>query len=185
MKGEVRQKQKPVQYCPAFTVKRKAIEQNHLQIAFPGLPLNSPDRYAMQLLSSILGGGVSSRLFQTVREKAGLCYSVYTFGAGHEDTGIFGVYAALGKETEKQALELICREVRRFVDEGASEGELSRAREQIKANVLMGMESTAARMNNLAPIGAVNGKAFKRRRHHCSLRCSDAGPSPQTGGSHL
>lgn len=150
MEGKSRRLGKPVVYRPAFTVRRKAIEQNHVEIAFPGIPFNSPERYAMQLLSSILGGGVSSRLFQSVREKEGLCYSVYTFGAGHEDTGVFGIYTALGRETERQALELISREVRRFASEGVTDAELLRAREQVKANVLMGMESTAARMNHLA-----------------------------------
>lgn len=150
MEGEADRRYPPARYQPAFTVKRKSIEQNHLQLVFPGLPYNSPDRFAMQLLSSILGGGMSSRLFQSVREEAGLCYSVYSFGAGHEDTGVFGIYAALGKETEREALDRICAELRAFVRNGVTEEELNRAREQVKANVLMGLESTAARMNNLA-----------------------------------
>ena len=136
-------------YSPAVTVKKKAIEQNHLILAFPGLPYQSPRRFSLQLLSSILGGGMSSRLFQEVREKQGLCYSIYSYGAGHEDTGLFAVYTALNRETERQALETICRVVADFTQNGPSQEELDRAREQSKANVLMGMESTQARMSHM------------------------------------
>lgn len=144
------QKQKNVAYRQAFTRKKKAIEQNHLIVAFPSVPLSSPDRFGMQLLSTMLGGGMSSRLFQEVREKRGLCYSIYTYGASHEDTGLFAIYTALNREMEGAALGTIVDTVRRFTEEGADQEELDRAREQSKANVLMGLESTTARMNHLA-----------------------------------
>lgn len=135
-------------YTPAVVVKKKSIEQNHLTLAFPGLIYNSPKRFTLQLLSSILGGGMSSRLFQQVREQQGLCYSVYTYGAGHEDTGAFCIYTALNREMESKAIETICRVVREFTDQGPTTEELERAREQSKANVLMGLESTQARMSH-------------------------------------
>ena len=138
----------PAAYTPAFVATEKPIEQNHLTLAFPGLTYDSPKRFALQLLSSILGGGVSSRLFQRVREQQGLCYSVYTYGAGHADTGVFCVYTALNKETEAQALETICQVIREFLAEGPTDEELDRAREQSKANVIMGLESTQARMSH-------------------------------------
>jgi predicted Zn-dependent peptidase len=136
-------------YTPSFTVKRKNLEQNHLTIAFPGINVTDQNRFALQLLSEILGGGMSSRLFQTVREKRGLCYSVYTYGSSYKDTGLFSVYTALGKETEREALRVITDEIKRFKDGGVTQEELLRAREQIKANVLMGLESTGTRMNRL------------------------------------
>ena len=136
-------------YQPAFTAKKKAIEQNHLTLAFPGLTYHSPRRFALQLLSSILGGGVSSRLFQEVREKQGLCYSIYSYGAGHADTGIFAIYTALNREMEGKAMETISRVIREFTREGPQMEELDRAREQSKANVLMGLESTQARMSHM------------------------------------
>ena len=142
--------QAPASYTPAFVVTEKPIEQNHLTLAFPGLTYHSPRRFALQLLSSILGGGVSSRLFQEVREKQGLCYSVYSYGAGHADVGVFCIYAALNRETEAQALETICRVIRDFLETGPDQEELDRAREQSKANVVMGLESTQARMNHAA-----------------------------------
>ena len=140
---------KAASYTSAITVKKKAIEQNHLTLAFPGLPYGDPDRFTLQLLTSVLGGGMSSRLCQEVRERRGLCYSVYAYGAGHADTGLFAIYTALGKETEGAALDTIAATVREFTAHGVTQAELDRAREQSKANVLMGLESTQAHMSNL------------------------------------
>ena len=106
-------------------------------------------RFLPQLLSSILGGGVSSRLFQQVREQKGLCYSIYSYGTCHDDTGYFGVYTALGRETEGQALDTILAVIRELTEHGVTQAELDRAREQSKANVLMGLESTQSRMSAL------------------------------------
>ncbi len=137
-------------YTAGVTVKRKAIEQNHLTLAFPGLTFADEGRFTLQLLSSILGGGMSSRLFQQVREQRGLCYSIYSYGTCHDDTGYFGVYTALGKETERQALETVRAVIQDVADHGVTQEELDRAREQSKANVLMGLESTQSRMSSLA-----------------------------------
>ncbi len=140
---------RPAKYKPALTLKRKATEQNHLTLAFPGLSYLSERRFAMQLLSSILGGGMSSRLFQEVREVRGLCYSIYTYGAGHADTGTFNIYTALGRDMEQAALQTIRQVIEDFVTKGPTQEELERAREQSKANVLMGMESTQSRMSHM------------------------------------
>jgi len=139
----------PAAYQPGFVSKKKSTEQNHLCIAYPGLALPDERRYAMQLLSGILGGGMSSRLFQALRERHGLCYSVYTFGSSYQDTGTFSVYTALSGETEDEALRVLCGELRRFREEGVTREELDRNREQAKANVLMSLESTGSRMNRL------------------------------------
>ena len=136
-------------YQPAYTVREKPIEQNHLCFAFPGLPIGHPDRYAMQLLSNILGGGMSSRLFQKVREENSLCYSIYSFGSGYRDTGVLGIYTALGADTEELALKLSAEVIEAFRRDGVTRAELSRAREQVKSNILMGLESTNARMNKI------------------------------------
>lgn len=140
---------RPGAYRAAFTLKKKAIEQNHLTLAFPGLPYGDERRFALQLLSTTLGGGMSSRLWQEVREKRGLCYSVYSYTAGHAETGLFAIYTALGREMEEEALRTICAAVRDYAEHGISEEELSRAREQAKANILMGLESTQARMSHM------------------------------------
>ena len=138
----------PAAYTPGFVATAKPIEQNHLTLAFPGLDYNSPRRFALQLLSSILGGGVSSRLFQTVREQQGLCYTIYSYGAGHADTGLLGIYTALNRDTEAKALATIRQVVDQLRQEGPAQEELTRAREQSKANVIMGLESTQSRMSH-------------------------------------
>ncbi|MCI8477682.1 MAG: insulinase family protein [Oscillospiraceae bacterium] len=150
----------PAAYIPAFTVKEKPIEQTHLTLAFPGLPYGSPKRFTLQLLSTILGGGVSSRLWQRVREDQGLCYSIYSYGAGYAETGLFGIYTALSQETESQALSTICGAVQDFTVHGVTSQELDRAREQSKANVLMGLESTQSHMSNLGRGALLQGEVL-------------------------
>lgn len=149
LEGGKAPKYRAATYKPSVTVKKKATEQNHLTLAFPGLSYLSPQRFTLQLLSSILGGGMSSRMFQEVREKRGLCYSIYSYGAGHEDTGVFNIATALNREMESKALGTICDVIDRFVEHGPEQEELDRAREQSKANVLMGMESTQSRMSHM------------------------------------
>lgn len=148
----------PGVYRPAFTQKTKPIEQNHLCLGFPSLPAGHPERYSLQVLNGILGSGMSSRLFQKVREQNGLCYSIYSFTAAHADTGMLGVYTALGKETEEQALSLTLRVIRELTENGPAPAELDRVREQIKANVLMGLESTSSRMHHLGQSELLTGR---------------------------
>jgi predicted Zn-dependent peptidase len=133
----------PCFYTPDFNLREKEIEQNHLVLGFPGLPVNR--NYAYSVMSSILGAGMSSRLFQKIREEHGLCYSIYSSQASHRDTGVAVIYTALGQETEKKALELIREVVELYVREGPSETELARAREQFKANTVMTEESAVSR----------------------------------------
>lgn len=156
-KGKAPKPKKAV-YTPALFIKKKKTEQNHLCLGFPGLTTAAEDRFTMALLSTILGGGMSSRLFQAVREKYGLCYAIYSFHAAFQDTGFFGIETALGAETEDRALRIIFDEVRRMRDEGVTQEELDRAREQAKSNLVMTMESTSSRMNKLG-----NGELFLGR----------------------
>lgn len=137
-------------YHPVMVLKKKDIEQNHLIVLFPGLPLGSQERYVLQVLNNVLGAGMSSRLFQRVREQSGLCYTIYSYTSLYADIGVLGVYVALGKDTERQALQLIREELLRFREQGITQVELSRTREQLKASLLMGMESTISRMNSMA-----------------------------------
>lgn len=136
-------------YSPHISAKRKSIEQSQLVLGFPGLPTNSEERFAMQILSGILGGNASSRLFQSVRERHGLCYSIYSFTASFVDTGLFAIATAVGRDSEERALGLIADELRRMSSDGVTEAELSRTRSQIEASVLMSLESTGSRMNRL------------------------------------
>lgn len=158
MQGEGRNQITPAVYQPSLLLREKDIEQNHLCLSFPGVSLLSDERYAMNLLSSILGGGMSSRLFQGVREQNGLCYSIYSFTTPHLDTGLFSIYTGLGPETEQKALELILRELRQFCEDGPAAEELSRCREQVKTNLLMGLESTGTRMMTIGRSELLRGQ---------------------------
>ncbi len=134
------------EYSTHIAVRRKKTEQNQFCLAFPSSSVMSEDRFAMNLLTTVLGGGVSSRLFQNIREKYGLCYSIYSFQSTFADTGLLSVGTAVNKETEIRTLGLIGDELKRFVDEGISEDELKRAREQAKSSLVMSLESTNSRM---------------------------------------
>jgi predicted Zn-dependent peptidase len=118
-------------------------------IGFEGRAYHVRDFYASQLLSMILGGGMSSRLFQEVREKRGLCYSVYAFHWGFSDTGLFGVHAATGQDDLEKLVPLILSELRR-VSEDLTEAEVDRARAQYRASLLMSAESASSRSGQIA-----------------------------------
>ena len=105
-------------------------------------------RYALILLNAILGGGTSSRLFQEVREKRGLCYNVYSTLSDHADTGILEIYTALHRDQEGQALTAVREVVDRLAQDGPSQEELDRAREQACAGAAMSLETVQARMNH-------------------------------------
>ena len=150
MQGEGQNQAEPVVYQPAIYTKEKDIEQNHICIGFEGVPMCSEKRYVNALLGTGLGGGMSSRLFQSVREQNGLCYSIYSYHTAHTDAGLFSVYTALGQETEERAVELILQECRNLAEHGPDRAELSRCKEQAKTSVLLGLESTASRMNQIA-----------------------------------
>lgn len=136
-------------YAPAVTVRRKPTEQNHICIAFPGVPLGSEDRFAARILDEALGGGMSSRLFQSLREERGLCYSVCTYSSAYSDCGILSLYAAVSREAEAETVAAMLNEVKRLTDSGITEDELSRVCGQARANLLMELESTGGRMMRL------------------------------------
>ena len=150
-------REKSAVYHSAVTIRRKSIEQNHVILAFPALGYRNPRRYQMLVLNTILGGGVSSRLFQELREKRGLCYSVYSFCSEHAETGLMGVYTALNREQERQALDAIRREICDLADHGPTKDELERTKEQAKANVLMGLESVQSHMSHLGTSALLYG----------------------------
>ncbi len=114
-----------------------------------GIPLASADRYALYLLNSILGAGVSSRLFQEIREKRGLAYSIYSFMASYADTGMWSVYAGTARKRVGEVIELIAEEMNGLRNT-ITDTELQRAKDQMKGNLIMGLESTSSRMQNIA-----------------------------------
>jgi len=136
---------------PHITLRKKeSLEQVQICLGVPAHPVDHPDRYALYLLSSILGGGMSSRLFQSVREEAGLAYSIYTELSPFRDTGSLSIYAGTSIEKTPEMLRLILEELRRIKAEPVGEDELERAKNQSKGNIVLGLESSSSRMSNLA-----------------------------------
>ena len=128
----------------------KSFEQSHLLMAFEGPSYHQDDYYTAQVFSALFGGGMSSRLFQEVRERRGLCYSIYSSFWALADTGMFGVHSATGPHMIEKLIEVVTGELRRAAAEAPAEDEVARAKAQLKAGMLMGLESSSARAEYMA-----------------------------------
>jgi predicted Zn-dependent peptidase len=139
----------PSELVPAIRFQRKDTEQCHVCLGGLGLPRGDRRRFAARVLDAIFGGLSSSRLFQAVREERGLAYSVYSFAGQYTDTGQIGLYVGTRPDNLREAMKVVSAELDRLRENPASEEELVRARENVKARVVLGMESTGARMHRL------------------------------------
>jgi predicted Zn-dependent peptidase len=128
---------------------RKDTEQYHVCLGGPGIARDDDRRFALRVLDNILGGTSSSRLFQEVREKRGLAYSVYSFEALFAHAGEFGLYLGTRPDNVGTALRVVADELERFREDPASADELARSKENVKGRIVLGLESTTARMNRL------------------------------------
>lgn len=137
-------------FNPVRWVFRRNTNQTHICIGLPAREFTDKSRSAMILLNSVLGGGMSSRLFQHLREELGLVYTVYSFLDFFADNGIFGIYLGTDKKNAGRALAAIKHELDRITSEKLSDSELSAAKEQLKGNLMLGLENTSNRMNRLA-----------------------------------
>lgn len=138
-------------------VVRRDLEQAHLTLALEGVPQTDPSLFSLQTFTNILGGGMSSRLFQEVREKRGLCYSIYTFHAPYKDTGFFGLYTGTDPADAPEMMDVIVDEIGATV-ESLTDAEVSRAKAQMKASLLMALESCGSRAEQLARHVMVYGR---------------------------
>lgn len=128
---------------------RKKTEQNHICMSFPGLQIGADNQYAMALLNNTLGGGMSSRLFQEIREKRGLAYSVYSYHSSYADCGLFTVYAGTAPKQTQEVLTLTKEILHDVSLNGISDSELRKGKEQLKGSLILSLESTGSRMNRL------------------------------------
>jgi predicted Zn-dependent peptidase len=146
---------------PHITLKRKkSLEQVQLCLGVPAPPVDSPARYAVYLLNTMLGGGMSSRLFQAIREDKGLAYSIYSETNPFRDTGCLAIYAGTSAEKTTEVLRLTIDELRRLKEETVPDAELKRAKDQLKSNIVLGLESSSSRMANLARQEMYFGRFF-------------------------
>jgi predicted Zn-dependent peptidase len=147
----------PPDICGGVVTKRKSLEQVHLCVGLKGIPAGHKDRYAAYVLNSVLGGSVSSRLFQEIREKRGLAYSIYSFLSGYSDGGTMTVYAGTRAREVERVLDLIRREVRNMAAHGIERAELKRTKDQMKGSLMLSLESSHSRMNKLAKDELITG----------------------------
>ena len=139
----------PAQYAGGESLYDRDLEQTHILLGFDGIGIHDPDYYASAVLSQVFGGGMSSRLFQEVREKRGLVYGIHSFASAWTDSGLFGIYAGTGEKEARELLPIVCDELLKLPHDISAE-ELSRAAAQLKAGILMAREKTSARCEQLA-----------------------------------
>lgn len=145
-------------FTPARTVISKDTEQVHLCLGTLSVPQDNPQIYPVHILNNILGGGISSRLFQSIREERGLAYSIYSYQNNYKDAGLLTVYAGTRPGNMNQVLDLIMENLRDFKGKGITEQELIKSKEQIKGSLLLGLESSSSRMSRIGKMEVTLGK---------------------------
>ncbi len=136
-------------YRQSFSVKVRDIEQTHICLAYPTIPLGHDSHYAMVLMNSIFGGSMSSRLFQNIREEKGLAYSVASMNVSSSRSGFFNIYAGIAHDKAKEAVDAIREEILRLKKDGVTDEELTMAKEQVKSSYIFGLENVNTRMFSL------------------------------------
>jgi predicted Zn-dependent peptidase len=144
--GEV----EPARYVGGARTSTRPFEQSHLVMGFAGPSYRQEEFYTAQVFSGLFGGGMSSRLFQEVRERRGLCYAIYSSCWALADAGLFGIHAATGPEMMGKLIEVVAQQFTRAAEEKPSDAELARSKAQLKAGLLMGLESSSARAEQMA-----------------------------------
>jgi predicted Zn-dependent peptidase len=140
----------PTAAAPIHLESKRDLEQVHLCVGVPSFPIAHERRFAVAVLNNLLGGGMSSRLFQNIREKQGLAYAVFSELTPYSDAGLLSVYAGTAKETIGKVLDLTIAEFRAMKESPVTEEELRRAKNHLKGSLMLSLESTSSRMSNLA-----------------------------------
>ena len=140
----------PPQVVPKIVVRNKELEQSHVCLGTPGYRQDHEDRYSSYVLNTILGGSMSSRLFQNVREKRGLAYAVFSGLSAYRDAGSMTIYAGCANDAVGELIDVVIAELRRLKDEPLPESELQRAKDHLKGSLMLNLESTSSRMSHLA-----------------------------------
>jgi predicted Zn-dependent peptidase len=135
---------------PKILIRNKELEQSHVCLGASSYPQNHDDRYASYVLNTLLGGSMSSRLFQNVREKRGLAYAVFSGLSAYRDAGSFTIYAGCANEAVSEVIDLVVEELRAVKQAAVPEAELQRAKDHLKGSLMVSLENTASRMSHLA-----------------------------------
>jgi predicted Zn-dependent peptidase len=142
-------KPEPAKFGGGTRVETRDLEQVHIALALQGVPVRDPSLYSLQVFTSVLGGGMSSRLFQEVREIRGLCYTIQAFHMPYSDTGMFGLYAGTDEADAPELMRVVIDQIE-SATETLNEAEIARAKAQMKAGLLMALESSEARLGQIA-----------------------------------
>ena len=173
-------RQKPPHVRGGVMVHQKRLEQVHLCMGFKGLPVAHPSRYAAYTLNVLLGGGMSSRLFQEIREKRGLAYTIYSQLSSFSDGGVLTIYAASGAKEAPAVVDVVCREIKKLQKRGPVPQELERTRNQLKGTLMLGLEGTYGRMNKLAKDELAQGRYVSLRELVSEIDRVSAGDVQET-----
>jgi len=171
----------PASYRGGDHRESRDLEQVHLVLGFPGVAYYDDDYYAFGVYSTLLGGGMSSRLFQEVREKRGLVYSIYSFGSSYTDGGLFGIYAGTGENQVAELVPVVFGQMEEIALK-LEEDEVQRARNQMKAGLLMSLESTSARSEQLAQQLLVFGRPIPSDEITARIEAVDAATVRRVAG---
>lgn len=153
---------------------RRTTEQANVILGTTGLTATDDRRFTLSVLSAVLGGGMSSRLFQEIRERRGLAYSVYCFSSGHADTGVFGLYAGCAPGKVDEVLALLAEGWERLAQDGISEAELRRSVGQLSGGLVLGLEDTGSRMSRLGKAELVHGELLSQEESLMRIRAVTA-----------
>jgi len=157
------------------------LEQVHLVMGFPSVGLHHDDLHASSVLSTLLGGGMSSRLFQEIREKRGLVYSIYSFASSYADCGVLGIYAGTGEQEVAELVPVLCDELA-ILGTSLQDQEVADARAQLKAATLMALESTSARVEQLAQQLLVYGRPIPIAEQVAKIEAVDTAAAARVAG---
>lgn len=157
-----------------LVVVNRPTEQANVVVGSTALVATDPRRYTMTVLNAVLGGGMSSRLFQEIREQRGLAYSVYSFASGYSDSGYFGLYAGCTPSRVEEVISLMVAELHRLAEDGLPEEELHRAHGQLAGGLVLGLEDTGSRMSRLGKAELVHGQYLGLDRALARIRAVGA-----------
>ncbi|AEI44287.1 M16 family metallopeptidase [Paenibacillus mucilaginosus] len=152
--------EQPLSFHSNLQYHKKKTEQNHICLSLPGLSAKDERLYAMVLLNNAIGGGMSSRLFQEIREKRGLAYSVYSYHTSYQDGGLFTIYTGTAPKQTDEVLKVTLEMMSDLKEKGLSEAELRKGKEQMKGSLILSLESTSARMNRLGKNELMLGRHY-------------------------
>ncbi|MEG1754557.1 MAG: pitrilysin family protein [Clostridia bacterium] len=150
---------------------QKDIEQVHINLTFPGFARDDDGQYPLAVLSNIIGGSMSSRLFQNIREKRGMAYSIYSYPSSYTTTGTFSLYAGTGDQQAEEVTRLMLEEIDRVRQSGVTKEELIRCREQLKGSYVLGMESTNAHMNAIGKVMLLQKREYNEAETLSRIEC--------------